>query len=58
MEYSIIAHVQDSSLCELDLLPVNQALNYYLLGLKSFLAELLSLLLLDCKAAYTPIQIK
>lgn len=58
MEYTFIAHVQDSSFYKLDLLPVNQALNYYLLGLKSFLAELLSLLLLDCKAAYAPIQIK
>lgn len=58
MEHTFIAHMQDSSFYKLDLLLVNQALNYYLLGLKSSLAKLIFLLLLDCNAAYAPIQIK
>lgn len=58
MEHTFIAHMQDSSFYKLDLLLVNQALNYYLLGLRSSLAELISLLLLDCNAAYASIQIK
>lgn len=58
MEHTFIARMQDSSFYKLDLLLVNQALNYYLLGLKSSLAKLISPLLLDCNAAYAPIQIK